>query len=78
VGPSEDPGLGIRTIAWAPGGRHLAIGGWDGKVRIIENEGWRCVGLMSWGARVGDKSVVRLDFSVWADADLSGSVEGAK
>ena len=37
----------------------MAIGGWDGKVRVLESEGWRCVGLLSWGARVGDKSVVR-------------------
>jgi hypothetical protein len=51
--------LGIKTISWAAGGRYLAIGGWDGKVRIVESEGWRCVGLMSWGTRINEKTVVR-------------------
>jgi len=78
VGPSEDPGLGIRTIAWAPGGRHLALGGWDGKTRVLESEGRRCVGLMSWGARVGDRNVVRLDILVSMIANKAGSVEGAR
>jgi hypothetical protein len=59
VGPSEDPGLGIKTISWPAGGRYLAIGGWDGKVRIVESEGWRCVGLMSWGSRINQRTVVR-------------------
>jgi hypothetical protein len=44
----------------------------------MESEGWRCVGLMSWGARVGDRSVVRLDFLVLLNANQVGGVEGAK
>ncbi|KAJ9106119.1 hypothetical protein QFC21_001261 [Naganishia friedmannii] len=38
-----DPGLGIRTVTWGPGGNWIAIGGWDGKLRIIESDGWRCI-----------------------------------
>lgn len=59
----EDPGMGIRVVTWGPGGRWLATGGWDNKVRIIESDGWRCVGLMSWGTRVNDNSVVSLPSS---------------
>ena len=54
----EDPGMGIKTVTWAPGGRWIAVGGWDNKVRIVESEGWRCVGLVSWGGRINDKTVV--------------------
>jgi hypothetical protein len=31
--PKNDPGLGIRSTAWHPGGTFLALGGWDSKVR---------------------------------------------
>ncbi|KAK4684587.1 WD repeat-containing protein WRAP73, partial [Tremellales sp. Uapishka_1] len=53
---TADPGLGIRLIAWAPGGQHLAIGGYDGKVRILESEGWRCVAVMSYEGRTSEKN----------------------
>ncbi|KAK8865625.1 hypothetical protein IAR55_000769 [Kwoniella newhampshirensis] len=59
---AEDPGLGIRTVTWAPGGRWIALGGWDGKVRIIESEGWRCVAVLRWGARTAEK-----DVTVWRE-----------
>nr|XP_019050751.1 hypothetical protein I302_01193 [Kwoniella bestiolae CBS 10118]OCF29681.1 hypothetical protein I302_01193 [Kwoniella bestiolae CBS 10118] len=55
---AEDPGLGIRTVTWAPGGRWLALGGWDGKVRILEHEGWRCIGVLSWRSRITEKDTV--------------------
>ncbi|ORY23945.1 hypothetical protein BCR39DRAFT_548449 [Naematelia encephala] len=55
---SFDPGLGIRTVSWAPGGRWIALGGWDGKVRIVESDGWRCVAVMSWGGKTGTKETV--------------------
>ncbi|OCF42844.1 hypothetical protein I317_03321 [Kwoniella heveanensis CBS 569] len=60
--PAEDPGLGIRTVSWAPGGRFLALGGWDGKVRILESEGWRCVGTIQWGSKA-----VERDATVWRE-----------
>ncbi|WWD18198.1 hypothetical protein CI109_102648 [Kwoniella shandongensis] len=59
---TEDPGLGIRTVTWAPGGRWIALGGWDGKVRIVESEGWRCVAVLAWGARTTEK-----DVTVWRE-----------
>jgi len=50
--------MGIRTIVWAPGGRHIALGGWDGRVRVVESEGWRCVATLGWGAKTTEKDVV--------------------
>ena len=56
--PSEDPGMGIRSIAWTPGGRWIALGGFDGRVRVIESEGWRCVATLTWGPKTIEKDVV--------------------
>lgn len=36
-------GLGVRTLAWRPQGDYLAIGGWDGKVRIVNDLSWTSV-----------------------------------
>lgn len=62
---TEDPGLGIRTTAWAPGGRFIAVGGWDGKVRVLESDGWRCVAVMTWGTRTVEKNAVSLYADPW-------------
>lgn len=32
--------MGVRCVAWKPGGSLLAVGGWDGKVRLIESTSW--------------------------------------
>ncbi|KWU41257.1 hypothetical protein RHOSPDRAFT_37203 [Rhodotorula sp. JG-1b] len=40
-------GLGIRTVEWHPNGEYLAIGGWDGKVRILTRFGWIAVAELS-------------------------------
>ncbi len=52
--------MGIRTIAWAPGGRWIALGGWDGKVRIVESEGWRCVATLTYGVKTVEKDMAVL------------------
>nr|XP_019007567.1 uncharacterized protein I206_07581 [Kwoniella pini CBS 10737]OCF46348.1 hypothetical protein I206_07581 [Kwoniella pini CBS 10737] len=62
---SEDPGLGIRTVTWAPGGRWLAIGGWDGKVRILESTGWRCIALLNNPSRITEKDTVWKEPQDW-------------
>jgi len=56
---TEDPGLGIRCATWAPGGRWLALGGWDGKVRVVESEGGRCVASLGFGAKADKETVSR-------------------
>jgi hypothetical protein len=68
---TEDPGLGIRTTAWAPGGRFIAVGGWDGKVRVLESDGWRCIAVMSWGTRTVEKNAVSTLFTC-GPADCGG------
>lgn len=47
-------------MTWAPGGQYLLLMGWDGKVRVLEAEGWRCLALIAAGSgkRLG-KDVVR-------------------
>lgn len=32
--PDVDPGFGIRSVAWHPGGMFIAVGGWDDKVGL--------------------------------------------
>ena len=55
---TEDPGLGVRSAVWAPGGRWLALGGWDGRVRILESEGGRCVVNMGWASKTVERDTV--------------------
>nr|XP_018265096.1 uncharacterized protein I303_03279 [Kwoniella dejecticola CBS 10117]OBR87254.1 hypothetical protein I303_03279 [Kwoniella dejecticola CBS 10117] len=62
---TEDPGLGIRTVTWSPGGRWLAMGGWDGKVRILESEGWRCIAVVSCASKITDKDTVWKEPQDW-------------
>ena len=48
----------MRSAAWAPGGRWLALGGWDGRVRILESEGGRCVVNMGWASKTVERDTV--------------------
>jgi hypothetical protein len=57
-GSTEDPGLGIRCAEWAPGGRWIAVGGWDGRIRIVESEGGRCFANMGWSAKTTEPYTV--------------------
>ncbi|KNE91578.1 hypothetical protein PSTG_15030 [Puccinia striiformis f. sp. tritici PST-78] len=36
-------GLGIRHIKWRPGGEYLAVGGWDSKVRLLNDLTWSSI-----------------------------------
>ncbi|OAV99625.1 hypothetical protein PTTG_11729 [Puccinia triticina 1-1 BBBD Race 1] len=40
---SAHVGLGIRHIKWRPGGEYLAVGGWDSKVRILNDLTWTSI-----------------------------------
>ena len=35
---AETPGLGIRTVAWEPSGKFLAIGGYDNQVHLLSTQ----------------------------------------
>ncbi|XAO23555.1 hypothetical protein I312_102334 [Cryptococcus bacillisporus CA1280] len=65
LAPNEVQGLGLRTLAWAPGGRWIAVGGWDGKVRIIESYGWRCVCVVTCGTRANKTATVWREPNDW-------------
>ncbi|EIW73103.1 hypothetical protein TREMEDRAFT_42179 [Tremella mesenterica DSM 1558] len=62
---NEDPGLGIRIMAWALGGRFLALGGWDGRVRVLDNDGWGCVAVMQWGNKTSESGTVWREPASW-------------
>ncbi|GAA5836382.1 hypothetical protein JCM9279_000370 [Rhodotorula babjevae] len=47
-------GLGIRCVRWAPDGEWLAVGGWDGKVRILSRHGWAAIAELGLPSRVLD------------------------
>ncbi|GAA6054111.1 hypothetical protein NBRC10513_006126 [Rhodotorula toruloides] len=36
-------GLGIRSVSWGRDGEWLAVGGWDGNVRVLSRHGWEAV-----------------------------------
>lgn len=38
--------LGIKHVAWSPNGRHLALGGYDGVVRVLESESWQPISVV--------------------------------
>ncbi|KAL0252943.1 hypothetical protein I308_102336 [Cryptococcus tetragattii IND107] len=65
LAPNEVQGLGLRTLAWAPGGRWIAVGGWDGKVRIVESDGWRCVCVVTCGTRANKTATVWREPNDW-------------
>ncbi|KAM0750805.1 hypothetical protein T439DRAFT_239992 [Meredithblackwellia eburnea MCA 4105] len=46
-------GLGIRCVEWHPTGDWIAIGGWDGKIRVLSRVGWVAVAELSCPAKVG-------------------------
>ncbi|KAJ2726536.1 WD repeat-containing protein wrap73 [Coemansia sp. Benny D115] len=43
----EDAGLGVRRCAWAPSGQLLALGGYDRRVRVLNNLTWRPVAVLT-------------------------------
>lgn len=34
--------LGVKNVAWAPAGQLVAIGSYDGRIRLLNNSTWRC------------------------------------
>ncbi|KIJ45121.1 hypothetical protein M422DRAFT_207343 [Sphaerobolus stellatus SS14] len=50
--PDQDPGLGIRTVAWHPAGTFLAVGGYDDKIHILSSLSWSCVKTLEVSPRI--------------------------
>lgn len=67
-----DPGLGVKCVSWGPVGQWIGLGGWDGKVRIIEAEGWRCMCTITPPVKLNGKTT-----AVWKEpADWYRQTEG--
>ncbi|KAL8278653.1 hypothetical protein RQP46_008945 [Phenoliferia psychrophenolica] len=45
-------GLGVRTVKWHPSGDWIAVGGWDGKIRVLTRLGWVPVAELSHPSRL--------------------------
>ncbi|EPQ60552.1 YVTN repeat-like/Quino protein amine dehydrogenase [Gloeophyllum trabeum ATCC 11539] len=50
--PDPDPGLGIRSVAWHPGGAFLAVGGWDDKIYMLDSLSWSPVAVLELPRRI--------------------------
>ncbi|EJT48276.1 hypothetical protein A1Q1_02695 [Trichosporon asahii var. asahii CBS 2479] len=48
VGTYQRPSsvLGVKCVSWSPNGRHLAVGGYDGVVRVLESEYWQPISVV--------------------------------
>lgn len=48
VGSFQRPAsvLGVKELAWSPNGRYLALGGYDGIVRVLESESWQPISVV--------------------------------
>ncbi len=56
--PYEDA-LGAKCISWSPSGEFLAIGSYDGKVRLLNNVTWRCVATFTHKKTVSKADVLQ-------------------
>lgn len=53
----KDSGLGLRLCRWSPTGQLLAMGGYDGKIRVLNNLTWRAIGTLYHPQTVAAKDV---------------------
>ncbi|GAA6023202.1 hypothetical protein JCM8202_001025 [Rhodotorula sphaerocarpa] len=66
-------GLGIRTVEWHPSGEYLAVGGYDGKIRILTRFGWSAIaelglpGPSAGGAKLSNPVVVWREPAQWVE-----------
>ncbi|ORY78011.1 hypothetical protein BCR35DRAFT_342395, partial [Leucosporidium creatinivorum] len=60
-------GLGIRKVEWHPTGDWLAVGGWDGKIRILTRLAWAPVAELSVPAKVSAPMHVWQEPTEWIE-----------
>ncbi|KAH6916844.1 WD repeat-containing protein 8 [Coprinopsis sp. MPI-PUGE-AT-0042] len=66
--PEQDPGFGIRSVAWHPNGLFLAVGGWDDKIHVLDCLSWSPVALLELNSRVLPPSIVWREPGRWLEA----------
>ena len=52
--------LGVKSVAWAPSSKLLAVGSYDEVCRIFEHRTWRCIGNLTHDLNSIESSVVLL------------------
>ncbi|KDE03396.1 hypothetical protein MVLG_06113 [Microbotryum lychnidis-dioicae p1A1 Lamole] len=67
-------GMGVRSIRWHPSGEYLAIGGWDGKIRILSRLGWRPMAELLHPAKVPSSVAVFEEPSSWISRTLGHGI----
>ncbi|XP_045714739.1 WD repeat-containing protein WRAP73 isoform X3 [Phyllostomus hastatus] len=50
--------LGVKAAAWSPSSQFLAVGSYDGKVRVLNHVTWKVLAELGHPAAVGDSRVV--------------------
>ncbi|KAG2023093.1 WD repeat-containing protein 8, variant 2 [Coprinopsis cinerea AmutBmut pab1-1] len=66
--PDQDPGFGIRNVAWHPNGLFLVVGGWDDKIHILDCLSWSPVGVLELSSRISGSVTVWREPSRWLEA----------
>ncbi|GJJ08763.1 hypothetical protein Clacol_002982 [Clathrus columnatus] len=74
--PDEDPGLGIRSVAWHPAGTYLAVGGYDDKIYILSSLSWTPVKILELNTRIPANATVWREPPAWLESGLVDKVEG--
>ncbi|TFK30772.1 YVTN repeat-like/Quino protein amine dehydrogenase, partial [Coprinopsis marcescibilis] len=64
----EDPGFGIRNVAWHPNGLFLLVGGWDDKIHVLDCISWSPVAVLELTSRVPSSATVWREPSRWLEA----------
>ncbi|SCV70370.1 BQ2448_1764 [Microbotryum intermedium] len=67
-------GMGVRCIRWHPSGEYLAIGGWDGKIRVLSRLGWTPMAELLHPAKVLSHVTVFEEPSSWISRTLGHGI----
>ncbi|GAA6057040.1 hypothetical protein JCM3770_005222 [Rhodotorula araucariae] len=60
-------GLGIRCVRWAPSGECVAVGGWDGRIRVLSRHAWKAVAELGLPNRVVEPVTVWREPLGWVE-----------
>ncbi|GAA5954475.1 hypothetical protein JCM21900_006819, partial [Sporobolomyces salmonicolor] len=67
-------GLGIRSVEWHPSGEWLAIGGWDGRTRILTKHGWSAIAELTCPTKVTSPTSVWREPADWIEKTLGKGI----
>ncbi|GAA5914373.1 hypothetical protein JCM5296_004385 [Sporobolomyces johnsonii] len=67
-------GLGIRSVEWHPSGEWLAIGGWDGRIRILTKHGWSAIAELTCPTKITSHASVWREPADWIEKTLGKGI----